>query len=370
MSKLARAAAVGVLLTAMSLGSAAYAQDGNAQSQPAGITQSDPSQPQDPGTPTDPAAPQDPGTPQNPGTPQDPGVTPGSTTISTTTTTPPPVSRPKKLPVTVSPRAGRPGTTVMVRADLRGCTRPNAAHGFFNEVYEWNTDGLSRWLVSEHVSGGRWYRGQFLITKSIPPGLGRFGVICDNGQPNFIEGFATFLVQPSNPVIPVRVNPQAGGPGTTVRITADLPGCARFQVDRYDSKGRKSNDVVKRVGWDGSPGRIVVGRYTIASSDPVGQMRFVVTCFVGRDAIYQGSASFQVGTHGSGGGGGGSGGNGGTANRNDSQFPNRVDTGLGGPADGTDQGGLDRLWLPAAGLLLIVLAVGLWLGQASARRRP
>src|SRR4029453_13492593 len=115
MSKLARILAVGVLLTAMSLGSAAYAQDGNAQSQPAGITQSDPSQPQDPGTPTDPAAPQDPGPPQNPAPPQDPGATPGSTTTSTTTTTPPPVSRPKKLPVTVSPRAGRPGTPVPLR---------------------------------------------------------------------------------------------------------------------------------------------------------------------------------------------------------------------------------------------------------------
>jgi hypothetical protein len=74
MSKLARVLAVGALLTAMSLVSTAHAQDGDAPSQQAGITQSDPSQPQPPGTPED------------PGTPGDPGTTPGSTTTTTTTT--------------------------------------------------------------------------------------------------------------------------------------------------------------------------------------------------------------------------------------------------------------------------------------------
>ena len=73
MSKLAHVLAVGVLLTAMSLGSTAYAQDGDAQSQQAGVTQSDPSQPQPPGTPEDPGTPGDPGTPTparlGPGTP-------------------------------------------------------------------------------------------------------------------------------------------------------------------------------------------------------------------------------------------------------------------------------------------------------------
>src|SRR4029453_18010727 len=126
MSKLARILAVGALLTAMSLGSTAYAQDGDAQSQQAGVTQSDPSQPQPPGPP------EDPGTPENPGTPEDPGTTPDSTTTTTTTT--PPVVRPTSLPVTVSPRAGRPGTTVTVRADLRGCQRPDAGHGFFQDA--------------------------------------------------------------------------------------------------------------------------------------------------------------------------------------------------------------------------------------------
>ena len=66
-----------------------------------------------------------------------------------------------------------------------------------------------------------------------------------------------------------------------------------------------------------------------------------------------------------------SGGNDQAANRNDdSQLPNRIDTGQGGTAAGTSQGGLDivRL-LPVAGLLLISLAVGLWLRQTTARQR-
>ena len=249
MSKLARALAVGVLLTAMSLGGTAYAQDGDAQSQQPGVTEQDPTPDQptatDPTTPEEPTTPEDPTGSEDPGTHEDPGTTLGSTTTT-------PVFRPKALPVAVSPRAGRPGTTVTVRADLRGCVRPESAHGFFQEVYEWGTDGLSRWLVWERVTGGRWYTGQYLMTKQEPPGLGRFGVICDNGDPDFIDGYAPFLVQPSSPLIPVRVTPQAGGPGTTVRITADLPACGKFQIDRYDSRGRKSNDVVKGRPWDGA----------------------------------------------------------------------------------------------------------------------
>jgi hypothetical protein len=121
MSKLARILAVAALLTAMSLGSSVHAQDGDVHSQQAGVTQPDPSQPQPPGE----ATPQPPGTPENPGTPANPGTTPGSAT----TTTRPPVVRPTSLPVTVSPRAGGPGTTVTVRADLRGCLRPDSAMG-------------------------------------------------------------------------------------------------------------------------------------------------------------------------------------------------------------------------------------------------
>jgi hypothetical protein len=368
MSRLVRVLVAGGVLVALSLGGTAYAQDAQPPSQPGGVIQPAPSPDPQAGNPGTPGSPGTPGPAQNPGTPANPG-TPGDTT----TTTSPPVARPKSLPVTVSPQAGSPGTTVTVRADLRGCTRPDSADGFFQEVYEWGTDGMSRWLVWERVTGGRWYQGQFLITKAIPPGLGRFGVVCDNGQLDSIDGYTTFLVQPSSPLIPIQVTPQVGGPGTTVRITADLPACGKFQIDRYDSRGRKSNDVAKGPAWDGSPGRITVGRYTIASSDPVGQMRFVVTCFVGHDPLYHGSASFQVRSPSSGGGsggsGGGAGGNNPTGNDN-TQFPKRIDTGQGGTADGISHDGLDPvLLLPAAGLVLIALAAGLWLRQTTTRRQ-
>jgi hypothetical protein len=128
--------------------------------------------------------------------------------------------------VTVSPRAGSPGTTVKVRADLRGCSRPDSAHGFFQEVHEWGVDGLSSWLVLERVNGGRWYTGQYLVTKREPVGLGRFGVVCDNA----IDGFATFLVQPSNPLVQVRVT-AAGRLTASYTVTRkDATGPARFSA--------------------------------------------------------------------------------------------------------------------------------------------
>ena len=112
MSKLARALAVGILLTAMSLGGTAYAQDDEVQPQPAGITQSDPSQPQppgesvpqDPGTPEDPAGSPDPGTPEDPTPPEDPGTSAGPSS------TPGPTSRAKSPPPWPARRA-RPGST-------------------------------------------------------------------------------------------------------------------------------------------------------------------------------------------------------------------------------------------------------------------
>lgn len=369
MPKLARVLAIGALLTAMSLADTAHAQDGDDQPQQAGVTQQDPTPeqpaPPDPGTSEDPGTPQDPGTPETPGTPPETPGTPESPGAGSTTTARPPVVRPKSLPVTVSPRAGSSGTTVKVTADLRGCTRPNGAEGFFQEVHEWDVDGLNRPLVWERVTGGRWYSAQFLVTQRDPVGLGRFGVICDNGQPNFIDGYATFMVkQASSSPVKVRATPRAGGPGTTVRITADLPECDKLQMDLYDSKGRKSKGTVKGLALEG---RRLTGRYTVSSRDPVGQMRSVVTCFLGHDPVYHGSASFRVlaAT------GGGSGGNDQIANGNDrTQLANRIDTGQGGTANGPSQDGLDpTLLLPVAGLLLIAVAGGLWLRQTTAGRR-
>jgi hypothetical protein len=176
MSKLARALAVGVLLTAMSLGGNAYAQDGEAQPQPSAE-----SVPQDPDTPEDPAGSQDPTPPEDPGASAGPSSTPGPTT----TTHPPVVVRPESLPVTVSPRAGGPGTTVTVRTDLRGCTRPGSAQGFFLDRLAYGVDGASRRLVRERVTGGRWYSAQYLVTNRDAVGRGQFGVVCDKSIVGF-----------------------------------------------------------------------------------------------------------------------------------------------------------------------------------------
>jgi hypothetical protein len=134
--------------------------------------------------------------------------------------------------VTASPRAGRPGTTVTVRADLRGCTRPNSGHGFFQDAEGRDVDGLSIWLVSEHVSGGRWYTGRYRITNNDAAGLGQFGVVCDKS----IVGFTNFRVQPSSSSIPVRVTPQAAARGTTVKITAEVGWCQQIHIWFYDHK--------------------------------------------------------------------------------------------------------------------------------------
>lgn len=373
-SKLARVLAISVVLAVLSLGGTAHAQDGDAQPQPADITQSDPSQaqppgepiPEDPGTPEDPGAPEDPTGPLDPPASQDQDTTPASTP-----TTRPKVVRPRSLPVTVSPRAGGPGTTVTLRADLRGCTRPGSARGFFNEVHEWDTDGLSRWLTSQHVSGGRWYTGRYRITNDIPAGLGRFAVICDNGGSDFIMGFATFQVRPSKSPVPVRVTPQAAGRGTTVKITAEVGRCQRIHIWFYDSKadGLTEAGGAKRI----APGTVtdagtVTASYTLTRRDAIGPARFTVVCGIDIDNARVGEASFRVLAA----NGKRSGDNDQTANGNDgTQLPNRIDTGQGGTADGTGPGGgLDPVvLLPAAGLLLITLAAGLWLGQRTAGRR-
>jgi hypothetical protein len=375
MSKLARALAVGILLTAMSLGGTAYAQDDEAQPQPAGITQSDPSQPQppgesvpqDPGTPEDPAGSPDPGTPEDPTPPEDPGTSAGpSSTPGPTTTTRPPVVRPESLPVTVSPRAGGPGTTVTVRADLRGCLRPGSGRGFFQDADGRDVDGLSVWLTSEHVSGGRWYTGRYVIAKDDAAGLGQFGVVCDKS----IVGLTNFRVQPSRSPVRVRVSPQAAGRGTTVKITAEVGWCQRIDIWFYDSK----SDGLTMAGGakpitpqlpieDGK----VTASYTLTRKNAIGPARFRVVCGLDIDNARVGEANFRVLAS----NGQPSGGNDQTANRNDdTQLPNRIDTGLGGTADDAGQGGLDptRLLLPA-GLLLIVVGAGLGLRQAARSRR-
>jgi hypothetical protein len=333
--QLARVLAVGALLTAMSLASTAHAQDG-AQPQQAGVSQSDPSPTPPPG--------------DNPTPP------PGDN---------PPVPRP--ITVKVSPQAGGPGTPVTISADVSGCTQPNSAKGTFGSA--------ARPLTEQTVSGGQ-FTAHYRITNRDPVGVGRFRVVCDNAN----VGSTTFQVRSAPPVsVSVALSRRAGGPGTTVRITAEVRGgCDPADAFFQDRKGANRPATILRL-----TDRQLVATYTVSSNDAAGWGRFGVSCNMRTDRHRIGYATFQVRTQPppptsgptppSGGGdpnppaGGGQVdyGNGGTI-----QLPDRIDTGQGGTADGTRHSGVDPLWLlPLAGLLLIAVALGLRLRQTS-RRRP
>jgi hypothetical protein len=128
MSRLARVLVTGGVLVVLSLGGTAHAQDAQPPSQSGGVTQPAPSpdpQPENPGTPGTPGTPgpaQNPGTPANPGTPGSPETPAAPQDPGTTTTTRPPVARPPV--VTVSPREGRPGTTVRIVIQTYGTCDP------------------------------------------------------------------------------------------------------------------------------------------------------------------------------------------------------------------------------------------------------
>ena len=341
MSKLARVLAVGALLTAMSLGSTAHAQDGDAQSQQAGITQSDPSPTPPPGeTPTPPPG-ETPPPPPGEAPPPPPPPSP-----------PPPVLRP--ITVKVSPQAGGPGTTVNISADVSGCTQPKSAKGTFGSA--------ARPLIGQAVSGGQ-FTAQYLVTKDDPVGLGHFRVVCDNAAP----GLATFQVRSAPPVsVSVALSQRAGRPGTTVRITAEVGQCRYHYAYFYDSKA----DGVTIAGGAKpikplqvtAAGRLTAS-YTITNKDATGPARFSVGCGYADGTARFAEASFRVRAANGGGPGGGDPVN--DPNK-PTQHPKRIDTGLGGTADR----GLDpMLLLPAAGLVLIALAAGLRLRQTTTRRR-
>jgi hypothetical protein len=356
-SNLARVLAVSVVLAALSLGGTAHAQESDAPSEEAAVTQPQPTETTQP-QPTQTTQPQ-------------PTQTTQPQPTETTTTTRPKVVRPKSLPVTVSPRAGGPGTTVELTADLRGCTRPGSAQGYFLDRLAYGVDGASRRLVQEHVSGGRWYSARYLVTHQDAVGQGQFGVACDHNLPTVTEGHASFRVQPSQTPVPVRVTPQAAGRGTTVKLTTEVGRCERLHIWFYDSKsdGLTEAGGAKRVTAQRvtRAGRFTAS-YTLTRRDAIGPARFRVVCGLDIDNVRVGEASFRVLAA----NGQRPGGDDQTANRNDNtQLPNRIDTGQGGTADDGGPGGLDPVQLlPLAGLLLISLAAGLWLRQTNARRRP
>jgi hypothetical protein len=357
MSKLARVLAVGALLTAMSLGSAAHAQTSGTPSQSAS------------GTPSQPAS----GTQPGPNPAPDPG---------TPTSQAPPVLQ--QLTVSASPAKGQPGTTVALTADLGRCPEFTSANGVFVDHA-----GRSRPLSGQLITRASRFIAHYTVTARDAVGSGTFQVVCLHDTTAVGRGSVNFQVllwpqpPPSGPVT-VAVSPRAGRPGTVVTITADVRGgCASAVAFFQDHKGWGASNTAKRATIVASGDRQLVARYTIANNDAVGQGRFGVACVPGNPTARVGYATFQVhpppspptsGPNPRVGGGptppsGGNQvdyGNGGTV-----QLPDQIDTGQGGTADGTRHSGLDPLWLlPLAGLLLIAVALGLRLRQTTGRRRP
>jgi hypothetical protein len=168
----------------------------------------------------------------------------------------------------------------------------------------------------------------------------------------------------------VTLSSRAGGPGTTVKLIADVRGgCDPARAFFQDRKGWGVPGAAKPVTILRLTDRELVGQYTVSSKDAVGRGRFGVSCGMRTDNYRVGYASFRVRALGTGPGPGPGPGN---LNHSDQtlQIPTQIDTGLGGTADGTSHRGLDPVWLLLpAGLLLIVVAVGLQLHQATTRRR-
>jgi hypothetical protein len=328
MSKFARVIAVGALLMAMSLGSAAHAQTS--------------------GTPSQSAL---------------------------------PVMQ--QLTVSASPAQGQLGTTVAIDADLSRCPQPTTANGVFVDHAS-----RSRSLAGQLITRASRFTARYTVTAGDAVGQGRFQVVCLHDATVVGRGTVNFQVLPP-PLGPVTVavSPRVGRPGTVVTITAQVPGgCASAVAFFQDRKGLGVSNSARRATIVASGDRQLVARYTIANNDAVGKGRFGVACD-GKPTHRIGYATFRVHTPPpppthpttppsggptppSGGptpppGGQVDYGNGGTV-----QLPDQIDTGLGGTADGTHHSGPDTLWLlPLAGLLLITVALGLRLRQVS-RRRP
>lgn len=209
----------------------------------------------------------------------------------------------------------------------------------------------------------------YTLTRKNAIGPARFRVVCGIDIDNARVGEASFRVQPSRSPVLVWVTPRAGGPGTVVRINAEVGQCRYHYAYFRDSKA----DGVTIAGGTKpikplhvtAAGRLTAS-YTITNKDATGPARFSVGCGYEDDTARFAEASFQVHARpGPGPGprpgpGPGPGGGDGPL-----QVPNRVDTGLG-PTDG----GIDPVWLLLpAGLLLIALAAALRLRQAATRRR-
>jgi hypothetical protein len=169
---------------------------------------------------------------------------------------------------------------------------------------------------------------------------------------------------PPGPV-PVTVTPAAGGPGTVVRVAADIRGCDLVHVYFYDRRSRGSgvNGGERPVSGLRVSGTRISATYTISTRDAVGAGRFGVLCNLNHEGFRQGYAAFQV-RSGSGSGGAAGGTNATNASTDvTAQAPDQTDSGVAGTtATIGDDGGFNLAWLLLpAGLLLLGLAV--WLGM-------
>jgi hypothetical protein len=276
--------------------------------------------------------------------------------------------KPGPVLVKVTPTKGGPGTVVKVTAYVQGGCDP--ADTFFQDSKNSKLPGgLDKGPEILSFNEPRMI-GRYTITSKDAVGPAKFVVSCDARTDTYRLGYASFQVEASRSPVPVRVTPQAGGRGTTVRITAEVGRCQTVHVWFYDSKsdglteaGGAKRIVPLRVTDAGT----VTAKYTLTRKNATGPARFRVVCNIDIDNARVGEASFRVLAS----NGGGSGGNSATANGNhNTQFPKRIDTGLGGTADGDHRGGIDPIQLPPlAGLLLITAAVGIRVRQAIRRRR-
>jgi hypothetical protein len=276
--------------------------------------------------------------------------------------------KPGPVVVKVTPTAGGPGTVVKVTAYVQGGCDP--ADTFFKDSKNSKLPGgLDKGPDILSFNEPRMI-GRYTITDKDAVGPAKFVVSCDAGTDSHRIGSASFQVEASRSPIPVRVTPQAGGRGTTVQITAEVGRCQTVHVWFYDSK---SDGLTEAGGAKGIvPLRVtdagtVTAEYTLTRKNATGPARFRVVCNIDIDNARVGEASFRVLAS----NGGGSGNNSATANGNhNTQFPKRIDTGLGGTTDGDLRGGIDPIQLlPLAGLLLITAAVGIRVRQAIRRRR-
>jgi hypothetical protein len=239
--------------------------------------------------------------------------------------------------------------------------------------------GRSRPLAGEVITRASRFLARYVVTAGDAVGQGSFQVVCVHDATVVGRGTVNFQVlqRPDSGPVTVVVRPPAGRPGTVVTITAQVPGgCPSAVAFFQDHKGWRITNTARRATIVTSGDRQLLARYTIAKHDTVGKGRFGVACNPGKPTQRVGYASFQVRSqptppthpttppvdHPT----PPSGDNqvdysdGGTI-----QLPNQIDTGLGGTADP----GPDPVWLLAAAGLLLVVALGLRLRQAS-RRRP